>query len=170
MAEMVPESEAEASGDIIFDCPHCGKSLAIDPRGAGLIIACPDCHQNVTVPGLPPDQQPEEKAAEDAAEAAVDAEESQEAVAGDPAGALEDPMGRIQQLSEALATSQAKIERLVASLEEVRERRRYLEKLRSDNMARFEDIGKDMVLIQDAVDRIVAILQDARAEKQAGEI
>ena len=26
--------------DIVFDCPHCGKNLVIDYRGAGLQINC----------------------------------------------------------------------------------------------------------------------------------
>ena len=51
------------------------------------------------------------------------------------------------------------------SLEETRERRRYLEKVRADNMARYELISKDLVTIQNAVDRIVAIIQDATTEK-----
>ena len=36
--------------DIIFECPQCGKSLAIDPRGSGLVVACPDCKTSVQVP------------------------------------------------------------------------------------------------------------------------
>ena len=36
--------------DIVFDCPHCGKSLAIDYRGAGLMIPCMDCGKTVEVP------------------------------------------------------------------------------------------------------------------------
>lgn len=36
--------------DIVFDCPHCGKSLCIDYRGAGLQIECSGCHQQVLVP------------------------------------------------------------------------------------------------------------------------
>lgn len=36
--------------DITFECPHCSKSLSIEPRGAGLVIACTACHQLVTVP------------------------------------------------------------------------------------------------------------------------
>ena len=36
--------------DIVFDCPHCGKSLAIDYRGAGLTIPCTDCGRTVEVP------------------------------------------------------------------------------------------------------------------------
>jgi len=36
--------------DIVFDCPHCGKSLVIDYRGAGLQIDCTECGESVLVP------------------------------------------------------------------------------------------------------------------------
>jgi transcription elongation factor Elf1 len=36
--------------DIVFDCPHCGKSLVIDYHGAGLAIQCTDCGNDVAVP------------------------------------------------------------------------------------------------------------------------
>ena len=36
--------------DLVFDCPHCGKSLAIDYHGAGLTIQCTDCQKDVMVP------------------------------------------------------------------------------------------------------------------------
>ena len=36
--------------DIVFDCPHCGKSLVIDYRGAGLQINCSECGESVLVP------------------------------------------------------------------------------------------------------------------------
>ncbi|MCR5413384.1 MAG: hypothetical protein K6F50_01485 [Kiritimatiellae bacterium] len=36
--------------DIVFDCPHCGKSLVIDYRGAGLQIDCSTCGESVLVP------------------------------------------------------------------------------------------------------------------------
>lgn len=38
-------------GDIVFECPQCGKSLAIDPRAAGFVIRCPDCQTEIQVPG-----------------------------------------------------------------------------------------------------------------------
>ena len=127
--------------DIVFDCPHCNKSLSIDPRGAGLMIVCPDCEQQVQVPGVPLTERNQEGAA----------------VATPPPDSAD--------LAEALEAANAKIERLVESLEETRERRRYLEKVRADNMARYELISKDLVTIQNAVDRIVAIIQDATTEK-----
>ncbi len=45
------ESNAEIRDtDIVFDCPHCGKSLVIDYRGAGLQIDCSSCGKSVLVP------------------------------------------------------------------------------------------------------------------------
>ena len=45
------EDEAEIRDtDIVFDCPHCGKNLVIDYRGAGLQIKCSGCGESVLVP------------------------------------------------------------------------------------------------------------------------
>ena len=128
--------------DIIFDCPHCGKSLAIDERGAGLVITCPDCSQQVQVP-------------------VPDEEQEVDDVVVNPES---DPQEQIKSLSEALTKYQTKVERLVASLEEVRARRTYLEKLRTDNMTRFEQVSGEVSLIQASLDRLVTILQEATEE------
>ena len=45
----VDESEIRDT-DIVFDCPHCGKNLVIDYRGAGLQINCSECGESVLVP------------------------------------------------------------------------------------------------------------------------
>jgi len=50
MAEATGETIEIKETDIVFDCPHCGKSLAIDYRGAGLTIPCTDCGKDVEVP------------------------------------------------------------------------------------------------------------------------
>jgi transcription elongation factor Elf1 len=59
MVDMAPEEQpvppsdnsAEIKDtDIVFDCPYCGKSLAIDYRGAGLSVPCTDCGNYVQVP------------------------------------------------------------------------------------------------------------------------
>ncbi len=36
--------------DIVFECSHCGKSLAVDYRAAGLTVPCSDCKEMVEVP------------------------------------------------------------------------------------------------------------------------
>ena len=50
MADLQTDSQEIKKTDIVFDCPHCGKSLAIDYRGAGLSIPCSDCGRDVDVP------------------------------------------------------------------------------------------------------------------------
>lgn len=135
MVETPHDSNLAAAGDIIFNCPFCAKSLAIDQRGAGMMVTCPDCGREIQVP----DQ-------------AADADEAE----AHPS---------LEVSAEALAAAHAKIERLVSSLEEVRERRRYLERLRVENIERFKQIGGELEIIQNAIDRIVGLLQDAAAEK-----
>ncbi len=44
------ESAEIRDTDIVFDCPHCGKNLVIDYRGAGLQIKCCACGEPVLVP------------------------------------------------------------------------------------------------------------------------
>jgi hypothetical protein len=36
--------------DIVFECAGCGKSMAIDQKGEGITINCPDCGELVQVP------------------------------------------------------------------------------------------------------------------------
>ena len=113
--------------DIVFACPFCEKSLSIAPRGAGLMITCPDCGKRIQVP--------------------EDGDETFDSEAAE--------------LTAALATSQAKVQELVQSLQEVYGRRDYLENLRVENLERLDRVGSEMTIIQAALDRIVGILQDA---------
>ena len=153
MTDIDLKNEAMA-GDIIFECPHCGKSLAIDPRGAGLTITCPDCRREVEVPQSAgagsPVAAPATPSMDDTVLVVPDEEESP----------------RVRKLTDSLAASQAKINRLVENLEEVRGRRTHLEKLRTDNLARFERISAELTLVQSAADRIVEVLQAAKEENR----
>ena len=36
--------------DILFNCQACGQNLVIDECGAGLVIQCPKCRQDLIVP------------------------------------------------------------------------------------------------------------------------
>ncbi len=131
---------AITSEDIIFDCPHCGKSLAIDSRGAGLGITCPDCHNSVQVPS------PEEMENDIASDTRIEKSFEMDA----------------ELLSDALAASRAKVQELVENLAEVTRRRNYLEQQRVEHLSRFENIGKELTIIQGAMDRMVDALQGAR--------
>ena len=47
-------------GDIQFNCPKCGHGLIVDAEGAGMSVPCPECREQITIPGarpLAPDKQ-----------------------------------------------------------------------------------------------------------------
>lgn len=50
MAEQPTVKEEVVVEEIFFNCPKCGKSLSIDARGQGYLVACPDCQTEVQVP------------------------------------------------------------------------------------------------------------------------
>lgn len=56
MSDFRPDVQENVEGaeindtDIAFDCPHCGKNLVIDYRGAGLQVNCTGCGEQILVP------------------------------------------------------------------------------------------------------------------------
>ena len=42
--------------DIQFNCPECGHSLAVDSAGAGMLVQCPECQKQITIPAAPQDK------------------------------------------------------------------------------------------------------------------
>jgi hypothetical protein len=137
MADVLNETSEIKETDIVFDCPHCGKSLAIDYRGAGLTIPCTDCGKDVVVP-IPEgmeltdiDSNEEEQEIRilnlrrslSAAEFRVEQLESQvadlNARAAQPGGAETDP--RLGQAFELLTAMEEQMGSLSKSLEALRE-------------------------------------------------
>lgn len=101
--------------DIVFECPQCGKSLAIDPRGAGFVITCPDCKTEVQVP--PPVGEPGEELSEADSggdEEGVDLAERVRLLERFHAIDQE----RLQQISAELGLIQAAIDRVVTLLDD----------------------------------------------------
>lgn len=93
--------------DIVFECPKCAKSLAIDPRGAGLVIVCPDCQTQVQVPGLAEEELAEEERG--GSEASVDLAERVRLLERFHAIDQE----RLQQISAEIGLIQSALDRLV---------------------------------------------------------
>ena len=124
---MSEETEVDADikdTDIIFDCPFCGKSLAIDYRGAGLIIQCSDCGRDVQVPI------PEGMELDD-----IDSSSEQQEV-------------RIIHLRKSLAEARERIRLLEDAVEELTARREALEKGRSDSMQKMGQISENIEIIE----------------------
>ncbi len=141
------------AGDILFDCPYCGKNMAIEAAGAGLMVPCASCGKQVQVP-IPDGRTPEAPVAEPPAPAPQP-----------PALNTEDPEDTIQQLDTALAMANQQVDRLVAEKEALQERRAFLEQLRTANAARLEQITQELAAMQDALDRVLVLLAEVRAEK-----
>lgn len=141
------------AGDILFDCPYCGKNMAIEAAGAGLMVPCANCGKQVQVP-IPDGRTPEAPVAEPPAPAPQP-----------PALNTEDPEDTIQQLDTALAMANQQVDRLVAEKEALQERRAFLEQLRTANAARLEQITQELAAMQDSLDRVLVLLAEVRAEK-----
>jgi len=116
--------------DIVFDCEFCGKSLAIDYRGAGLNIPCSDCGKMVAVP-IPEGM--------DISDIDKSDEEMELAVLN---------------LRKSLAAAEAKIHSLEEDIEELNSRREALEKQRSDSVYKFGAVTEQVGLVQKALDEI----------------
>jgi len=135
MAEEIKLNTSIQPTDIVFDCPQCGKNLAIEERGAGMTITCPDCQNTIQVP-YPESELIEE--GDDGGDEQVRLLREQLAAA----------QGRAAELAGELETAQAKIERL--------------EKTRSDLQGHLEQISTEWGVIQNALDRVMALMQDLR--------
>jgi hypothetical protein len=148
--QKLPDLTDIREGDILFDCPYCGKNLAIELAGAGLMVPCASCGKLVQVP-IPDAGTPE---APVAAVPRPDAEE-------------ENPQATIRQLDAALSMANQQVDRLLAEKEALQERRAFLEQMRITNAARFEQIAAELGTVQDAFDRALVLLAEVRAEKPA---
>ena len=138
-------------GDILFDCPYCGKNMAIESAGAGLMVPCANCGRAVQVP-IPDQATPE----------APVAANHQPVASGD-----EDSQTTIRQLDAALTMANQTIDRLLAEKEALQERRAFLEQMRSTNASRYEQIATELSTVQEALDRALVLLAEIRAEKPA---
>lgn len=147
----VPDLTDIREGDILFDCPHCGKNMAIESAGAGLMVPCANCGKPVQVP-IPDSATPE---------APIATVPRPETVVG------EDPQETIRQLDAALAMANQQIDRLLAEKEALQERRAFLEQIRITNGVRLERIAAELATLQDALDRALVLLAEVRAEKPA---
>ena len=138
-------------GDILFDCPFCGKNMAIEAAGAGLMVPCASCGRPVQVP-IPDAGTPAAPVAAAPRPAAAEAE---------------DPQAVIRQLDAALALANQQVDQLMAEKEALQERRSFLEQLRVANGTRFEQIARELATVQDGLDRVLALLAEVRSEKPA---
>jgi len=137
MADEIIDSDEIRNSDIVFNCPCCEKSLAIDCRGAGLTIACPDCGNKIQVP-IPDNMEVSD----------IDSTDEDKAV-------------RIIHMREVISASQEQIMALETELKDAALRRDALEAIRTENAIRFEVIQHEVEVIQRSLLRISEVLTSA---------
>ncbi len=137
MDNVTNEPSEIRESDIVFDCPNCQKSLAIDYHGAGLTIACPDCASRIQVP-IPEGMD-----------------------VSDIDSSTQDQEVKIIHMREVLSASQNRMIEIETELEDLERRREALEKIRSENAIRFDVIGREMEIIQRSLVRIAEVLESA---------
>jgi transcription elongation factor Elf1 len=137
MADEIIDSDEIRNSDIVFNCPCCEKSLAIDCRGAGLTIACPDCGNKIQVP-IPDNMEVSD----------IDSTDEDKAV-------------RIIHMREVISASQEQIMALETELKDAALRRDSLEAIRTENAIRFEVIQHEVEVIQRSLLRISEVLTSA---------
>ena len=116
--------------DIIFECPHCSKSLAIDYHAAGLSIPCTDCGKLVVVP-IPNGME-----------------------LSDLDTSAEDQGALIIHLREVVLDCQTRTRLLEAMVEEFKKQRKNNESRAAELARQFEKFSHDIEAISRAVDQI----------------
>jgi hypothetical protein len=141
-----PEEAAEIKEtDIVFDCPYCSKSLAIDYRGAGLTIQCTDCGRNVVVPI------PEGMELTD-----IDSSEEEQEI-------------RILNLRRAVTTAESRIRELEAQVAQLKEQAEGMDKALREGRERFTTILEKVAVIQRAqadIFRALDVISEVARERK----
>ncbi len=129
--------------DLMFDCPHCGWNFVIDQQAAGRAFPCPKCEQEIEIPPL-------DVLEKEAAEATTNDQEEP---------AINGADGRVLQLQHELDRAHEEIFTLKTEIDELRFRRRYLEKDKADNARMIEDVNEQVLIMKASLDQIVESLR-----------
>jgi transcription elongation factor Elf1 len=133
MTDTEPALTDFTEDDIIFECPFCNKSMAIDKRGMGLTINCPQCDGLVRVPNL------------------------SESTENDP----DSVTMPVEGLADALEESREELETLKSKLAEVEQVRLKLETQTKDHEQKLTNLRREFGKIQSALDQVTMMLVDS---------
>lgn len=140
MSDTQPNEPSIFEDDIVFECPTCSKSLAIDRRGAGLTIHCPGCNSPVRIP-IP----------DDMADMEIFQDEDGEGLSP-------------EELTQTLRLAKVQISQLATTLSDLSAQRRELEDERRRQADQIEKLKRELLNVQEALDRVSFILTDLHSD------
>ena len=141
---------AQLSGrDILFECGNCGKSLAIDYRGAGLNVNCPQCESELEVP-IPEgfDLAELDKEMSDSAETVLEVQQR----------VLEPEDNTVAPGGGADAQADVQVTALKTELEALRAQRRYLEQQHVNMLKTIKAVNREVAEFHRALDELTTML------------
>lgn len=133
MSDVQPTTDEFTDDDLIFECPFCSKSMAIDKRGMGLTIHCPECDGLVKVPTV-----------------SESAEETPHTVSMPVEG-----------LADALEQHRTELETLKEKLSSVEQIRNQLEQQTTEHEQKLTQLRREFGNIQSALDQVSLLLVDS---------
>lgn len=124
--------------DIIFECPFCSKSMAIDKRGMGLTISCPKCQGLVRVPTV-----------------------------SETSGSSPDSVSMpIEGLADALEESRKELDEMKQKLASVENLRVKLEEQSKDHEEKLTFLRREFGKIQSALDQVTMTIVDSSESQE----
>ena len=139
MNEPHTDSTEFTDDDIIFECPFCGKSMAIDKRGMGLTITCPKCNGLVRVP----------------------------TVSASTGGNPDSVSMPLEGLADALEESRKELEDMKKKLAAVENLRTKLEQQSREHEEKLTILRREFGKIQSALDQVTMMIVDSEQSTQA---
>ena len=134
MNDPVADKSEFTDEDIIFECPFCSKSMAIDKRGMGLTINCPQCSGMVRVPTV--------------------SESNEE---GNNPHSVNMP---VEGLADALDESRDEIDALKRKIDELEHLRSKFEQQSSEQEQKLTSLRREFGNIQSALDQVSMVMAD----------
>jgi septal ring factor EnvC (AmiA/AmiB activator) len=134
MNEQYTEKSEFTDDDIIFECPFCSKSMAIDKRGMGLTINCPQCSGMVRVPTI-----------------------SESTETGGQPFSVNMP---VEGLADALDESRYEIEALRSKIQELETLRSKFEQQSTEQENKLTALRREFGNIQSALDQVSMLMSD----------
>ena len=144
--------------DLVFDCPFCGRNFVIDKQAAGRTFPCPGCDRDIEIPPIEDLLSNNNDDDHDEPDDETNSESPDNLDANDQ-NELEEEDVRVLDLQHALDQAHEEISMLKSEIDELRFRRRFLEKEKAENARMVEDLNDQLRILRATMDQMTDTLR-----------